>query len=162
MPARRTQTHSETIAQKGIGYGIPGIQVDGNDIFAVYKTVKEAVDKARSGGGPTLIECLTYRIGDHSTSDDASRYRPTEEVEAWKKKDPLERFEKYLRQKKILDDALKEKTLSWAKEQVDKAVEEYEKFSAPNPDDIFTSMFKEMPLQLKEQYEEYKRGYHHD
>ncbi len=159
---RKTQTHSETIAQKGIAYGVPGIQVDGNDIFAVYKTVKDAVDKARSGGGPTLIECLTYRIGDHSTSDDASRYRPLEEVEAWKKKDPLERFEKYLRQKKILDDALKEKTLSWAKEQIDKAVEEYENFPAPNPDDIFTSMFKEMPLQLKEQFEEYKRGYHHD
>src|SRR3989344_3917027 len=84
---RNKQTHSETIAQKAIAYGIEGIQVDGMDIFAVYKATKDAVDKARAGKGPTLIEMFTYRLCDHSTSDDASRYRSKEEFEAWMKKD---------------------------------------------------------------------------
>jgi pyruvate dehydrogenase E1 component alpha subunit len=86
------QTHSETLAQKALGYGIPGIQVDGNDILAVYAAAKEAVDRARSGGGPTMIECVTYRMTMHTTADDPKRYRTEDEVEAWKKKDPLIRF----------------------------------------------------------------------
>ena len=74
---RKSQTHADTIAQKAIAYGFEGIQVDGMDIFAVYKATKDAVEKARAGKGPTLIECHTYRMCDHSTSDDASRYRPS-------------------------------------------------------------------------------------
>src|SRR3989344_4731023 len=77
---RKIQTRSETIAQKAIAYGIKGIQVDGNDIFAVYKSTQDAIKQARKGKGPTLIECLTYRMGDHSTSDDAQRYRKSKEV----------------------------------------------------------------------------------
>src|SRR3989339_1646135 len=98
------QTASETIAQKAIAYGVKGIQVDGNDVFAVYKATKEAVDNARAGKGPALIEAFTYRLADHSTSDDAKKYRSDKEVEEWAKRDPILRLEKYMRFKKLLDD----------------------------------------------------------
>lgn len=83
---RHKQTKSDTLAQKAIAYGIPGIQVDGNDILAVYAATKEAVDRARKGEGPTLIECVTYRLGPHTTSDDPTIYREDKEVEEWEKK----------------------------------------------------------------------------
>lgn len=101
---RSKQTKARTLAQKGIAYGIPGIQVDGNDALAVYVAVKEALDRARSGGGPTLIECVTYRLSLHTTADDPTRYRKQAEVAEWEKKDPLLRFEKYLKDNGLLDD----------------------------------------------------------
>src|SRR5208283_2131931 len=102
-PTRR-QTASESIAIKAEAYGFEGVQIDGNDILAVYKATKSAVDKARSGGGPSLIEAITYRIGGHSTSDDASVYRSAEEVELWKRRDPITRFTAYLMKKGIISD----------------------------------------------------------
>ena len=151
---RSRQTHSETIAQKAIAYGFEGIQVDGMDVFAVYRAMKDAVDKARAGKGPTLIECYTYRLCDHSTSDDASRYRTKEEFEAWSKKDGIERLEKYMRKKGLLDDAYKEKTLKHSQETVEKAVTEFEKLPAPDPKDIFRYVFAEMTTQQKEEMED--------
>ena len=148
---RNKQTHSETIAQKAIAYGFEGIQVDGMDVFAVYKGTKDAVDKARGGKGPTLIECYTYRMCDHSTSDDASRYRPKEEMELWAKKDPVSRLEKYMRKKGLLDDAYREKVLKHSQETVEKSVTEFEKLSAPDPKDIFKYVFAEMTEQQKEE-----------
>jgi len=153
---RKIQTHAETIAQKAIAFGFKGIQVDGNDIFAVYKAVKEAVDNARKGKGPTLIECYTYRMCDHSTSDDAARYRSKKELEEWQKKDPIKRLERYMGNKNILNIAYKEKVAKQTKEKVEKEVEIYENTTPPNKDDMFKYMFKEMPTQLKEQYEEFK------
>lgn len=99
------QTRSETLAQKAAAYGMPGIQVDGNDILAVYAAAEEAVARARSGGGPTFIECVTYRVMMHTTADDPKRYRSDEAVEAWRRKDPLIRFETYLRAKGVLNEA---------------------------------------------------------
>ena len=151
---RKKQTHAETIAQKAIAYGFEGIQVDGMDIFAVYKTVKEAVEKARNGKGPTLIECFTYRMCDHSTSDDASRYRPKEELAEWTKKDSIERLEKYMSKKGLLDDAYKESILNKSKDIVEKAVTEFEKIPPPDPKDIFKYVFAEMTPQQKEEMEE--------
>jgi len=151
---RKKQTHSETIAQKAIAYGFEGIQVDGMDIFAVYKATKDAVEKARSGKGPTLIECFTYRMCDHSTSDDASKYRTKEELEEWVKKDPIDRLEKHMRKKNLLDDAYKENVLSKSKGIVEKAVTEFEKLQAPDPKDIFKYVFAEMTQQQKEEMEE--------
>ncbi|MAG91898.1 pyruvate dehydrogenase (acetyl-transferring) E1 component subunit alpha [Candidatus Woesearchaeota archaeon] len=151
---RKDQTKSETIAQKAIAYGFEGIQVDGMDVFAVYKATKDAVDKARAGKGPTLIECVTYRMADHSTSDDASRYRTKEEVQAWQKKDPVERLEKYMRKKNLLDDAYKEKILKQSKETIEKAVTQFEKLEAPDPKDMFNYVFAEMTPQQKEEMEE--------
>ncbi|MBI2652555.1 pyruvate dehydrogenase (acetyl-transferring) E1 component subunit alpha [Candidatus Woesearchaeota archaeon] len=151
---RAKQTKAETIAQKAIAYGLEGIQVDGDDVFAVYKAVKEAVDKARNGNGATLIECFTYRMCDHSTSDDASKYRAKEEVEAWTKKDPIERLEKYMLKKGLLDDAYKENVLNKAKDIIEKAVTEFEKLPPPEPKDIFNYVFAEMTPQQKEEMEE--------
>ena len=151
---RKKQTHSETIAQKAIAYGFEGIQVDGMDVFAVYKAVKDAVEKARNGKGPTLIECFTYRMADHSTSDDASRYRTKEELEAWAKKDPIERLEKFMRNKGLLDDAYKEKVLKQSQETIEKAVIEFEKIPPPDPKDIFKYVFAEMTQQQKEEMED--------
>ncbi|MBI2577018.1 pyruvate dehydrogenase (acetyl-transferring) E1 component subunit alpha [Candidatus Woesearchaeota archaeon] len=152
---RNAQTRAETIAQRSLAFGFEGIQVDGNDIFGVYKATKDAIEKARKGLGPTLIECFTYRLADHSTSDDAKRYRAEQEVAEWLKKDPLERLEKYMRAQGILDDAYKEKALAGAKEKVEKGVEEYENTPPPDPADMFRYMFKEMPPSLKEQYESF-------
>ncbi|MBS3131747.1 pyruvate dehydrogenase (acetyl-transferring) E1 component subunit alpha [Candidatus Woesearchaeota archaeon] len=155
--SRKIQTAAETIAQKSIAFGFKGMQVDGNDVFAMYKAVSEAVENARNGNGPALIEAYTYRMCDHSTSDDASKYRDPKEMEEWKAKDPIDRLEKYMRNKGLLDDSYRAKVAEDAKNKVEAAVEEYEKTPAPNPEDMFTYMFAEMPLQLKEQLEEYRR-----
>src|SRR5436309_5696418 len=104
----KKQTHAKTIAQKALAYGLPGLQVDGNDIFAVYAACKEAADRARGGAGPTLIECVTYRLGVHTTADDPTKYRATEEVAAWAKKNPLTRFTAYLKKKRLLDEGLED------------------------------------------------------
>lgn len=151
---RPKQTHSETIAQKAIAYGIEGIQIDGMDIFAVYKATKGAVEKARNGKGPTLIEAYTYRMCDHSTSDDASKYRSKEEVEMWAKKDCVDRLEKYMRKKGLLDDAYKQKVLEQSKDIVEKAVTEFEKIQPPDPKDMFKFVYAEMTEQQKEEMED--------
>src|SRR5262249_8666547 len=104
VPTER-QTASKTIAVKGRAYGVPAVRVDGNDLLAVYKVMSDALARARRGGGPTFIEALTYRIGAHSTSDDPTRYRAEAEVEAWKRKDPLDRLRKHLAQLGMVDDA---------------------------------------------------------
>jgi pyruvate dehydrogenase E1 component alpha subunit len=153
---REKQTHAKTIAQKAIAYGIKGIQVDGNDIFAVLKVVGDAIDNARKGI-PTLVECMTYRRGDHSTSDDAKKYRKDAEVKAWEKKDPILRLEKYMKNQKLLTDAYKKSVAKKATKEVDMAVEKYEKIQPAKKDDIFTYMFEEMPQQLQEQYDEMRR-----
>ena len=153
---RKNQTHAETIAQKAIAYGIRGIQVDGNDIFAVYKATKEAADNARAGKGPTLIESYTYRMADHSTSDDAKKYRSEQEVNEWKNKDPLARLEKFMKKKGLLDDTYKQAVEQKAKEQVEQEVEIYEKTPAPDPEDIVKYTFAQMTPELEEQLEEIK------
>ena len=97
----KKQTHSATIAQKALAYGFPGVQVDGNDVLAVYAASRDAVARARAGEGPTLIECVTYRLGVHTTADDPTKYRTQEEVAAWERKDPLTRFTAYLEKRNV-------------------------------------------------------------
>lgn len=99
------QMHCRTIADKAVGYGMPGYYVDGNDVAAMYAVTSEAVSRARSGGGPSLIEGLTYRIGAHTNSDDPTRYRNASDVAVWKGRDPVERLEKYLLSQGVLSDA---------------------------------------------------------
>jgi pyruvate dehydrogenase E1 component alpha subunit len=152
----KQQTNSETIAQKALAYGIAGVQVDGNDIFAVYKAVKEAADNARKGKGATLIESVTYRLCDHSTSDDAKRYRSEKELKQWQKKCPIDRLEKYMKANQLLDDKYKKEVAKKAKEKVEKEVRIFENIKDPNPDDIFKFTFEEMTDELKEQNEEIK------
>ncbi len=152
----KLQTGAETFAQKAIAYGINGIQVDGNDVFAVYKATKEAVDNARLGKGPTLIECVTYRMADHSTSDDAKKYRSDKEVQEWAKRDPVIRLEKYTRSKKVLDDKYKAEVAKKAKEKVEKEVEIYENMPAPDPKDMFLYNYAELTDDLKEQIKDFE------
>ncbi len=145
------QTASETLAQKAHAYGMPGIQVDGNDVFAVYAAAREALERARSGGGPTLIEAVTYRLGDHTTADDASRYRTAEEVEAWEARDPIRRLRLWLEASGAWDDdqeaALAEEVKAW----VDEQVAAFEAMQPAEPEAIFGSMYAELPPHLREQ-----------
>jgi len=101
---REHQTKSETLAQKALAYAMPAVQVDGNDVLGMYAATREAVDRARSGGGPTLIEAVTYRLGVHTTVDDPSVYRDEDEVRRWRQRDPIPRFQKYLKDRGLLSD----------------------------------------------------------
>ncbi|MDR7586778.1 MAG: pyruvate dehydrogenase (acetyl-transferring) E1 component subunit alpha, partial [Armatimonadota bacterium] len=124
----KKQTHSRTLAQKAIAYGVPGIQVDGNDVLAVYAASREAVERARAGQGPTLIECVTYRLGVHTTADDPTRYRSEEEVREWERKDPLTRFADYLRKKNLLDEGLEQEV----DEEISAAIQRFEAYGPPD------------------------------
>ncbi|RJP19861.1 MAG: pyruvate dehydrogenase (acetyl-transferring) E1 component subunit alpha [Candidatus Abyssobacteria bacterium SURF_5] len=150
VPLRR-QTAAATIAQKAVAYGFEGIRVDGNDVFACYAATKAAFDKARAGGGPTLIEAVTYRLGAHTTSDDPLRYRDDSEVEQWRASDPLTRLEKYLRARQLINDNFVAEAKAEADARVEQAVTEAEAVEPPAPPDLFQYMFKEMPASLKEQ-----------
>src|SRR3989338_156443 len=151
------QTASQTIAQKAIAYGIHGIQVDGNDVFAVYKATSEAVERARNGLGPTLIECFTYRLADHTTSDDAKKYRSEEEVRSWEPKDPIIRFENYLAQKKIINPVIIGKVKSESDQQIERAVKNSESVKPQPPTEMFDWLYDEMTDEMKEQREKSKR-----
>ncbi len=152
---RTHQTKSETLAQKALAYGMRGIQVDGNDVLAMYIATKEAVDRARAGEGPTLIEAVTYRLGSHTTADDPTIYRSNEEVEEWKKKDPLPRYEKYLIDKGLLTN---EKIEELEKEYTKYVTEEFKKVEQSEyvMEDIFKYNYEKMTPQLEEQLKEYK------
>jgi pyruvate dehydrogenase E1 component alpha subunit len=156
---RDKQTKSATLAQKALAYGIPGIQVDGNDILAVYAAAKEAGERARSGGGPAMIECLTYRMSVHTTADDPRKYRSEEEEEEWKAKDPLERFQTYLKNKNLLSDdeigSLEEEIKAEIKDAVGKW--EKEQDNAGGPAEMFDHVFEELPSYLKEQKEAFQK-----
>jgi pyruvate dehydrogenase E1 component alpha subunit len=116
------QTAAATMAQKALAYGFEGVQVDGNDVFAVYRAMGEALDRARSGGGPTFIECLTYRMGNHTTSDDAGRYRSAAEVAAWAVKDPLLRLRRFMASRGLWDEGYEDEVKVTAIATVDGAV----------------------------------------
>jgi pyruvate dehydrogenase E1 component alpha subunit len=153
----KEQTASKTLAQKAFAYGFEGIQVDGNDVFAVYLAVSEAMKKARSGNGPTFIECFTYRLGDHTTSDDASKYRLKSEVSDWGKKDPILRLEKHMIKKRIANEKYFDDIKNKAKGIISNAVEEYEKIKPAPIEDIFNYQFASLTDNLKEQLEKLKR-----
>jgi len=150
---RETQTTSETFAQKAIAYGMPTIQVDGNDLFAVYKASKEAVDRARGGGGPSFIEAVTYRLGDHTTADDARRYRDAEELDAWQRRDPIIRTRKYLVSKGLWDDEKQQRMEQKAEKIVEEVKKAAEGIEAPTTDDIFDYTFASLPPEILKQRE---------
>ncbi|MFQ5495432.1 MAG: pyruvate dehydrogenase (acetyl-transferring) E1 component subunit alpha [Phycisphaerae bacterium] len=153
---REKQTASETIAQKAIAYGFDGLQLDGNDPLAVYVGTKEAVDRAKSGGGPTLIEAVTYRVGVHTTADDPTKYRSDEEVKKWEKLDPIPRYAKYLEQRGLANRKLLEEVEAEVVEEIAAAVERYEAGSDVDPLDVFDYTYAELPTELIEQREEFK------
>jgi pyruvate dehydrogenase E1 component alpha subunit len=156
---RSRQTHSKTLAQKAMAYDMPGIQVDGNDLLAVYTAAKEAVDRARAGGGPSLIECVTYRLSMHTTADDPKRYRTDEEVAQWVKRDPIVRFRKYLADKGLLtDEAIAEveaEVLAEIKAAEERWTQQVEK--TLDPLDMFDHAYAKMPPHLQAQEEELRQ-----
>jgi len=147
----KNQTASETFAQKAIAYGMPSIRVDGNDIFAVYKAHRDAIELARKGGGPTLIESVTYRLADHTTADDARRYRDETEWKNWCAKDPLVRTRKFLEERKLWNDDLEAKTIEKAKATVREVIQVAFKVDAPKVEDIFDYTYSELPQDLSQQ-----------
>jgi pyruvate dehydrogenase E1 component alpha subunit len=154
---RSKATKAETLAQKAVAFGIPGIQVDGNDVLAMYVATKEAIEHARSGKGPVLIEAVTYRLGAHTTSDDPSIYRKDEEVAEWEKKDPMIRFKKYLIDKGYWSDKEEEKLEEENKKFVGDTFKKVEASGVEDLEDIFKYTYAEMTPQLKEQYEYAKK-----
>ncbi|EGL82641.1 pyruvate dehydrogenase (acetyl-transferring) E1 component, alpha subunit [Caldalkalibacillus thermarum TA2.A1] len=153
------QTAAETLAQKAVAAGIPGYQVDGMDVLAVYTVMKEVVEKARNGEGPALIESLTYRYGPHTMAgDDPTRYRSNEELNEWEKNDPLIRFRKYLEAKGLWSEEDENKVIEEAKEEINKALkqaDETEKMTIPQ---LIDSMFETLPAHLEEQKAEYEKA----
>ena len=150
VPTSR-QTASKTIAVKARAYGVSGVRVDGNDVLAVYAAVRDAADRARSGGGPTFLELVTYRMGAHSTSDDPTRYREAGEVERWAKKDPLDRFERHLRRARLVDDAMVAKVEAELEVEIATAIEEVEAAPPPTRESLFDDVYGSVPAHLAEQ-----------
>jgi pyruvate dehydrogenase E1 component alpha subunit len=151
------QTASETIAVKAKAYGFPGVKVDGNDVEAVFAAANEAVARARSGQGPTLIEAETYRIGAHSSSDDPTRYRDPREVEAWKARDPLDRARARLLGAELWDTRREEALRAELLTQVNAAIEAAEKLPPPALETLFADVYSDPPWNLAEQREELLR-----
>jgi pyruvate dehydrogenase E1 component alpha subunit len=152
---RGHQTQARTLAQKALAYGVPGIQVDGNDVLAVLAATREAATRARNGDGPTMIECVTYRLSLHTTADDPSKYRSDEEVETWRRRDPIPRLQSHLKERELLSDddidALEKDIAAeiddaWAETQA-----EMERLD--DPDIIFEHHYAELPRYVREQSE---------
>ncbi|MCJ7725277.1 MAG: pyruvate dehydrogenase (acetyl-transferring) E1 component subunit alpha [Acidimicrobiia bacterium] len=145
------QTASATIAQKADAYGMPGVLVDGNDLFAVYAASRLAVDRARSGDGPTLIEALTYRTGPHTTADDPRRYRPDAEPEEWLQRDPVDRVRSYLQRQGAWDREWEEAVLEAAGEEIEAAVAAAESLDVWAVREIIEGMYAEPTAPLLRQ-----------
>ena len=150
---RSIQTHTQTIAQKAIAAGFSGEQVDGNDIVAMEERMHLALEKARSGGGPTLIEAITYRLGDHTTADDASRYRPKDELAAAWSQEPFVRLRAYLTAQKMWDERKEETLLQECRETIDKEVADYLNIAPAPATDMIDYMYATWPESLQEQRE---------
>jgi len=133
---RARQTRAQTIAHKALAYGFPGVQVDGNDLLAVYVATRAAVERAQRGEGPTLIEAVTYRLSGHSTADDPTKYRSDVEVREWEAREPLPRFRRYLEQRGLLDDGLHVRLESEADTEVQEAVARAEARMADLPETL--------------------------
>lgn len=148
---RDKQTAAQTLAQKGIAAGIACRQVDGNDLIAMRVAMDEAVAQARSGGGPTLIEAVTYRLSDHTTADDARRYRPAEELEEAQAKEPLRRMRRYLSERGVWDDDKEAAFKRECAQRVDAEVDAYLAVKPPPISDIFDYLYDDMPASLQAQ-----------
>jgi pyruvate dehydrogenase E1 component alpha subunit len=151
---RVRQTHSRTIVQKALGYGMCGLQVDGNDVVAVHAAATEALERARTEHEPTLIEAVTYRLGVHTTADDPTKYREDAEVEAWRARDPLPRAQELLRERGRLDDAGLERLEGEIKAEIDDAWKEARaeiERLGERPAHLFEHVYAERPWTLERQ-----------
>jgi pyruvate dehydrogenase E1 component alpha subunit len=157
VPTER-QTGSRTFAEKGVAYGIPGVRVDGNDLFAVIAVTREAVERASRGEGPTMIEAITYRMSGHSTSDDPTRYREKGLVDVWAERDPIQRLRAYLDKNGLWSDAEQEKLKSEVDQMLKQAIDAAEKKQPPSLESMFDDVFGKLPWHLEEQKAELLKG----
>jgi pyruvate dehydrogenase E1 component alpha subunit/2-oxoisovalerate dehydrogenase E1 component alpha subunit len=148
------QTAAPTMAAKAVAYGFGGVRCDGNDVLAVYSCVREAVERARHGGGPTLVEALTYRVSAHSSSDDPSRYRDEKVTEQWRARDPLARFRTWLTARGLLDAAGDERMRAEIDAEVREAVAKEEHVGPPPLRSMIEDVFEEVPWHLEEELAE--------
>lgn len=148
------QTASTTLAQKAAAYGFEGIRVDGMDALAVYRATRDAARKARSGGGPTMVEAVTYRMGPHSSSDDPSRYRDERDVAAWRARDPLAILRRYLEHQRWWDAEREARLEEDLGGEITRAVTEAERAPPPDIETLFTDVYAEVPWNLQEQIDE--------
>ncbi|MCI0343257.1 MAG: thiamine pyrophosphate-dependent enzyme [Planctomycetales bacterium] len=154
----RVQTAAESIAVKAEAYGFPGVRVDGNDVLAVHRVCGEAVARARAGGGPTLVECLTYRMLGHSSSDDPTRYRAEAEVEEWRRRDPIERFRRHLEERRLWSAEEDDRTRAEFEEEIRLAALENERTKPPTLGSMVEDVYKEVPWHLREELGEIETG----
>lgn len=152
-----SQTASQSIAIKGLSFGIPSVRADGNDVLGMYALVQEAAEKARAGEGPTFIEAVTYRLGAHTASDDPTRYRNPEEVKAWETKDPLLRFSTWLDAQKILSREAQAGTHQSIEAQVRDAIAAEEAAAPPAVKSLFADVLAQPSWPLVEQQAEHLR-----
>lgn len=152
------QTASKTFADKGIAYGVPAMRCDGNDVLAVYKTVSEAVKFAASGGGPVLVEMITYRLSGHSTSDDPRAYRVEDEVAEWRKADPILRLRKHLEWLGAITDEDDAKIKADTEAELKACIEKAEATAKPSLESMFDDVYKTLPNHLEEQKAELLSG----
>jgi len=156
LPLRK-QTASETIAQKAVAYGFDGVRVDGMDALAVVAAVREAQRRARTGEGPTLVEAVTYRLGPHSSSDDPTRYRDEKEVEAWRRRDPIDILRNHLVARGVWDADADKALHQELDDAITEAVHAVEAAPPPPLDALFTDVYEEMPWHLREELEDIRR-----
>lgn len=148
---RRIQCGAPTLAQKAIGAGFAGEQVDGNDILALYERIRHALERARQGKGPILLECLSYRLGDHTTADDATRYRSAEEVkQAWQE-EPLKRFQAFLAGQGFWDERREQAVIGECQALVQQSVEAFEGVGEPLAEAALAHVYAQWPAALSEQ-----------
>jgi 2-oxoisovalerate dehydrogenase E1 component alpha subunit len=157
VPAER-QTATRTFAEKAAAYGIPGVRVDGNDVFAVVSVVREAVRRGEQGLGATLIEAVTYRMGGHSTSDDPNRYRATDDLKPWAERDPLARLRQYLERRNLWSDRAELALIAEIDQGFRAAVAISEQTPPPSLESIFDDVYQKPPWHLQEQKAELLRG----
>ena len=150
LPTER-QTAVRTLAEKAAAYRIPASRIDGNDVLAVWRAVREGVQRAAEGGGPTFIELMTYRLGGHSTSDDPRIYRDDREVESWKRADPLLRLRKHIERRDVWSDDLDADWLAVCEAEVKSCVQQAERTEPSALRDVFSDVYAEQPWHLREQ-----------
>jgi TPP-dependent pyruvate/acetoin dehydrogenase alpha subunit len=151
---RAKQTRAEHLTDKAVGYGMPGVRVDGNDLLAVCNVARDAVEWARSGSGPVFVELVTQRMGPHSTADDPTRYREPKLLEAWKKQDPIRRFHGYLQARSLWSQEDEQRAWAEADARVTEAVARVEQVPPPALESMFEDVYAETPWHLREQCEE--------
>jgi pyruvate dehydrogenase E1 component alpha subunit/2-oxoisovalerate dehydrogenase E1 component alpha subunit len=151
------QTASETFAVKALAYGMPGVRVDGNDVFAVYAATREAAERARRGDGPTLIEAVTYRAGAHSTADDPARYRGEADEAAWRDKDPLARFSTWLAAENVVDGAADGALRAAIEEEIRQAIADEEGAAPPSLRTLIEDVYARPTPALEEQLSDLER-----